>query len=64
MEELVAMTEVSVVLGSGALFAAGVLAWFTLWRRRAARALQRVPVSTARSVRAARSLAEGRRDTA
>ena len=44
------MAEVTVVVGSVALFAAGILAWRTMWHRRADRALQRVPVGTGRSV--------------
>jgi hypothetical protein len=64
MEELIGMAEVSVILGSVALLAAGFLTWFTLWHRRAARALQQVPVAAARSARAVRPGVERRRDTA
>jgi hypothetical protein len=64
MEELIGMAEVSVVLGSVGVFAAGFLTWLTLWHRRATRALQRVPVGSGRAVRVVRPGVEQRGGTA
>jgi hypothetical protein len=43
------MAEITVILGSVALFAAGFAGWYTMWHRRLATAFETVPVGAARS---------------
>ncbi len=46
------------VLGAVGLFVTGFVGWYTLWHRRAAAALERVPVGTDRSTPVVRRGAE------
>jgi hypothetical protein len=57
------MAEITVVLGSVGLFVAGFVAWYTMWHRRAATALEAVPVGTARSAHGVRRDGDRRHDT-
>jgi uncharacterized iron-regulated membrane protein len=43
------MTQIAMIIGSIALFVAGVVAWYTLSHRRVESALERVPVESRRS---------------
>jgi hypothetical protein len=43
------MAEITVILGSVALFAGGFAGWYTMWHRRQVTAFEAVPVGTARS---------------
>ncbi len=58
------MAEITVIAGSLGLFVAGFVAWYTMWHRRAAAALQRVPVGSVRSTPVVRPGAEHRGETA
>ena len=59
-EELIGMAEITVVVGSVGLGAAGLVAWYTKSQRRAVASLKRIPVRvrTARSAPALRRGAE------
>jgi uncharacterized iron-regulated membrane protein len=52
------MAEIMFVLGAVGLFVTGFVGWYTLWHRRAAAALERVPVGTDRSTPVVRRGAE------
>jgi hypothetical protein len=43
------MAEITMIVGSVALFATGFLAWYTLWHRRVESAFERVPVGNGRN---------------
>jgi uncharacterized iron-regulated membrane protein len=44
------MAQITMIIGSIALFVAGFFAWYTLWHRRAESAFERVPVGSRRGV--------------
>ena len=44
------MAQITMIIGSIALFLAGFVAWYTLRRRRVESAFERVPVESRRSV--------------
>jgi hypothetical protein len=44
------MAQITMIIGSVALFVAGFLSWYTLSHRRVESALERVPVGSRRSV--------------
>lgn len=44
------MAQITMIIGSFALFLAGFVAWYTLRRRRVESAFERVPVESRRSV--------------
>jgi uncharacterized iron-regulated membrane protein len=44
------MVQITMVLGSVALFVAGFVAWYTLWHRRIESAFERVRVGNGRKV--------------
>jgi hypothetical protein len=46
--EMIEMAQITLIVGAAALFVAGMLAWFTLWHRRAASSFQRVRVESGR----------------
>jgi len=46
---MVEMAEITMIMGSFALFVAGFVAWYTLWHRKVESCFERVPVDTNRS---------------
>ena len=48
------MAMITLVVGSVGLCAAGLVAWYAIWRPRVTSSLQRVPVRTDRSTRVMR----------
>jgi uncharacterized iron-regulated membrane protein len=44
------MAQITMIVGSVALFVVGFVAWYTLWHRRVEAAFERVPVGNRRNV--------------
>jgi len=49
---MVQMAEITLILGSAAVFVVGFAAWYPIWHRRMGSSFERVPVRARRSVRA------------
>ncbi len=58
------MTELTLIVGCGALFVTGFVTCYTIWRRRIESRFQRVPVATGRSTHVQRRGADLDRDGA
>ena len=58
------MAEITLIVGSGALFVTGFVLWFTSRHRRVESCFQKVPVSTERTAHVLRRSAELEREGA
>ncbi len=58
---MVEMAMITLIVGSVGLFAAGFVAWYTIWHDRAASSFERVPVRSVRSVPVVRESEPGDR---
>jgi hypothetical protein len=58
------MTEVTLIVGSGALFVTGFVTSYTIWHRRVESRFQKVPVAAGRSTHVVRRGADLDRDGA
>ncbi len=58
------MAEISLIVGSAALFVTGFVGWYTIWHRRVESCFEKVPVATGRSAHVPGHGADWQRDDA